>query len=98
MNGTCEKCRYGTDAKPGGQRPQPGTVWCAKLGTQMGKLRSMPCFTSAVLRKRGRCFECRHARITKPSGSALTAGFVWCDKKHSETKKLRSMECFEPSG
>ena len=91
----CKTCKFGSDEKPGGKRPSPGTVWCLKRGMQMGTTRELPCFTSVRGRKSGRCFECKHAKFVKPYGGVPAPGNIYCDKLHKEINKLRSTGCFE---
>ena len=95
MNNSCRECKFGHDTKPGGQRPSPGTVWCAHRSIQMAMNRQMPCFTPIRGRKTRPCFGCKRARITKPTGRSLQLGHVWCEKKRFEINKQRCMDCFE---
>ena len=94
MNKSCVECKYGYEAKPGGQKSSPGTVWCGKRMLQMGKHREMPCFVP--LRQAIRhCVDCKRAKITTPSGGGLQLGNIWCEKKKMEIHKMRSKDCFE---
>ncbi|MBI5638803.1 MAG: hypothetical protein HZA17_00100 [Nitrospirae bacterium] len=92
---TCGVCKHGSDTKPGGQKPSPGTAWCLHRGVQMAKNRQMPCFVPVGGVKPKHCIDCKKSRIIKPSGETPQLGNVWCEKKHAEINKHRSMECFE---
>ncbi len=95
MQGTCERCKYGLSAQPGGQKARPGTVWCSKRTIHMGRARKLKCFASPVSVQGRQCHLCRWAKFVKPVGGTPEASNVWCDKRHFEINKLRKMECFE---
>ena len=78
----------------GGAKASPGTVWCNQRNLQMGKMRQMPCFVSAITRPR-HCTDCKRARFQSHTGETPKLGNIWCEKRHLEINKQRSMECFE---
>ncbi len=95
MANSCGGCRHGHEARPGGGKPSPGTVWCGQRNMQMGKCRQMPCFIASSGRKAPHCVDCKRARMLGPLGETPRPGNVWCEKRRMEANKQRSMECFE---
>ena len=96
MNNICGACKHGHDKKTGGEKPSPGTVWCAQRSIQMGKSRQMPCFIAAVGIKATHCLDCKRAKMLTNVGVTPQLGNVWCEKRHVEINKQRCMGCFEP--
>ncbi len=94
MSNQCGSCKHGSNTTMGGAKASPGTVWCVQRNLQMGKMRQMPCFVSAISRPR-HCTDCKRARFQSHTGETPKLGNIWCEKRHLEINKQRSMECFE---
>jgi hypothetical protein len=95
MSNTCRLCKFGQEVRPGGQRPSPGTVWCAQRCIQMARHRSMQCFVPPAGGPARLCRECKKAKMTRPTGATPQIGHIWCETKRMEMHKQRNMECFE---